>query len=51
MKKYEGNSIRKVTTDCGKIPQSVGHSKVSGVTRKLTKKEQAAQKRIMNHGS
>ncbi len=44
MKKYEGNTIANVTTKTGKLPDNVGFSRSSGVTRSLTKQEIKLQK-------
>lgn len=50
MKKFEGNSIRNVITDTGKIPSGIGFPSGSqtggGVIRKLTKKERESQLRL-----
>lgn len=50
MKKFEGNSIRNVITDTGKIPYGVGFPSGSqtggGVIRKLTRKELSDQAKL-----
>ena len=45
MQKYNGPSIRNVETFTGKIPDSVGFSRTSGYTRKLTRFDLAQQRR------